>query len=92
MIVWPMWAILAGGSFGVLEYYGIEHPPPPGQNSKWGSLSHYMWWLGKWRMTLVVWGIIIGGLSVHFWWNWCPDLGSVNGGLEYFKLSLLTQV
>lgn len=76
MNIWVLWGAAAIGSFAILEKYGFNH-----QSEKFGTLSRFMHRLGSWPMTLVIWGICIGGLSVHFWWNWCPDLGSVNGWL-----------
>jgi hypothetical protein len=75
MNIWVLWIVLVIASFALLERYGLDHP-----GGRFGTLSAFMHRLGAaWPLTLVIWGIVIGGLSVHFWWNWCPDLGSTNG-------------
>lgn len=32
-----------------------------------------------WPLLPFVLGLILGGLGVHFFWPWCPDLGIGNG-------------
>lgn len=66
---WVIWLFLFAGSFAVLERYAFNHP------ARENTLSRFIWSLGqKWPLTLVLWGMLIGGLSVHFFWNWCPLL------------------
>lgn len=45
------------------------------------TFSRYMWHMHQtvWWWTLT-WGMLIGGLAVHFLWHWCPELGIGIGG------------
>ena len=37
------------------------------------TLSRMMYDASKaWPLLPYVWGVVTGGLAVHFWWNWCP--------------------
>jgi uncharacterized integral membrane protein len=75
-ITWTLFLVAFVLVFGVFEARALRHP----ENSDRVTLSRYIWTLGqKWPLTLVLWGLIVGGLSVHFFWNWCPALGSTNG-------------
>ncbi len=63
-------------AFAFFEARALRHP----ENANRVTLSRYVWTIGqKWPLSLVLWGLVIGGLSVHFFWNWCPALGSSNG-------------
>jgi hypothetical protein len=67
MSYWSLWALGVLGSFGVLEAYGLAHP------DRMGSLSRAMAKLGaSLPITIAIWGAIVGGLSVHFFWHFCP--------------------
>ena len=66
-------AIVVG--FTVLEAYAFKHP------ERENTLSRFVWSVGqKWPLSLVLWGMLIGGLSVHFFWNWCPLLMPLGHG------------
>lgn len=44
------------------------------------TLSRYVWNASKaWPLLPFLLGALVGGLAVHFFWHWCPDLGSLNG-------------
>jgi hypothetical protein len=63
---WALWALLFAVSFALLERYAFAHP-----DRQW-TLSRVMATLGaRFPLSLVVWGIFIGGLSVHFFWHFC---------------------
>lgn len=32
-----------------------------------------------WPLLPFLLGMLVGGLAVHFWWPWCPDLGIGTG-------------
>lgn len=55
--------------FAIFEARGLRHP------ERQNTLSRFLWQLGqKWPLSLVIWGVLIGGLSVHVAWNWCPAI------------------
>jgi hypothetical protein len=64
---WLIWLVLCVGGFAILESIAFKHP-----DRQW-TLSRSVAKLGSYfPLTLVVWGIFIGGLSVHFFWHFCP--------------------
>ena len=64
---WIIWLLLIIVSFTALEAYAFRHP------ERENTLSRFVWSVGqKWPLSLVLWGMLIGGLSVHFYWNWNP--------------------
>lgn len=64
---WIIWLLVIVVSFTVLEAYAFKHP------ERENTLSRFVWTVGqKWPLSLVLWGMLIGGLSVHFYWNWNP--------------------
>lgn len=66
---WIIWWLAIFLSFALLERYAFKHP------DRTNTLSRFMWNLGqKFPLTLFLVGVVIGGLAVHFWWNWCPAL------------------
>ena len=66
---WIIWLLVIVISFTALEAYAFKHP------ERENTLSRFVWSVGqKWPLSLVLWGMLIGGLSVHFFWNWCPVL------------------
>ena len=68
-IPWIIWLFVAATSFAVLERYAFNHP------TRENTLSRFIWSCGqKWPLTLVVYGMLFGGLAVHFFWNWCPAI------------------
>jgi hypothetical protein len=66
-MVWVIWLLLVVLSFTVLEAYSFRHP------ERMNTLSRFIWNIGqKWPLSLVLYGMLFGGLAVHFFWNWCP--------------------
>lgn len=64
---WIVWILFMAGSFAVLEWYAFKHP------KRENTLSRFMWQMGnKWRLIIYIYGVLTGGLAVHFWWNWNP--------------------
>lgn len=60
--------------FAVFELYAFKHP------ERQNTLSRAVYNLGKsWPLSIFLLGLIVGSLATHFYWNWCPDLGSTNG-------------
>lgn len=75
--LWAAWTVLAFAwvlAFAVLETIALR------RSDAGPTLSRFMWTLGnKWPPLIFLLGQVVGGLVVHFWWNWCPALGSTNG-------------
>lgn len=60
--------------FAVFEVRAFRHP------DRANTLSRFVYDIGKaWPMSIFLLGLLVGILATHFWWNWCPDLGSTNG-------------
>lgn len=67
-LVWSLWLLAIVLSFAIFE--GIAFA------TGGTTLSRFMWTLGqKWPPILIVYGILLGGLAVHFWWQWNPVTG-----------------
>jgi hypothetical protein len=75
-ILWTLINAAWVAAFAVFEYRALRHP----ENKNRVTLSRYVWTIGQ-NFPLSIWfmGVVAGGLAVHFFWHWCPDLGSVNG-------------
>lgn len=40
------------------------------------TLSRFIWTISKaWPPIVFVIGWLIGLLTAHFWWHWCPEIG-----------------
>jgi hypothetical protein len=71
---WPVWLLLIVVSFSVLEGIAFEYA------ADGPTLSRFIWTIGqKWPLSLVLYGMLFGGLAVHFFWNWDPSKGDKNG-------------
>lgn len=67
--VWIGWLLAIVISFAVFEGYALR------KNKT--TLSRFTWNASKaWPPLPWVIGNVTGGLAVHFWWHWCPDLGT----------------
>jgi hypothetical protein len=66
--IWVGWTAAIVVSFAVFESYALA-------NGKM-TLSRATWDLTKaWPPLPFAAGLLVGGLAVHFWWNWCPQVG-----------------
>jgi hypothetical protein len=53
--------------FTFFESYAFNHP------TRVNSLSRSMFNLGsKFPLSIMFFGMLVGGLGVHFYWHWCP--------------------
>jgi hypothetical protein len=34
--------------------------------------SQMVEWTRTWPLMPYIWGVVTGGLAVHFFWHWCP--------------------
>ena len=69
--IWSAWLLLIMISFGVLEGLAFHGGI---------TLSRFTWDLSQaWPEIPVIYGMIFGGLAVHFWWHWSPP-GSKSEG------------
>ena len=63
--VWTVWLASLAGSFWALESYAIRHDYP--------TLSQFIADINKaWPLTSTLFGVLMGGLAVHFFWHWNP--------------------
>ncbi len=70
--LWLGLAVLGVVIFAVAETYAIK--------TRRATLSLSIWRLYQaWPLSGVIFGMIVGGLAVHFFWHWCPP-GSVSSG------------
>jgi hypothetical protein len=70
--IWSAWLLIVMASFGVLEGIAI--------GTGGVTLSRYTWDLYEgWPLIAVIYGMVFGGLAVHFFWHWSPP-GSKNQG------------
>lgn len=71
-LIWTGWLLAIVISFGLIEGLAIA----------WGdtTLSRYVWEISlKWPLIMVLYGMVAGGLAVHFWWHWSPPGSSSEG-------------
>jgi hypothetical protein len=66
---WIVGAMLAIAFFSYFEARALQHP------FRQNTLSRWIYTLGKnWPLSIFLMGMFCGGLAVHFWWHWCPDV------------------
>lgn len=66
---WIVATIAAVVIFIILEGYAFKHP------DRENTLSRAVYNLGKnWPLSIFIMGMFAGGLAVHFFWHWCPEL------------------
>lgn len=57
--------------FAVFETLAFKWP------DRYGTLSRAVYTIGsRWPLSIWLMGVFAGGLAVHFFWHWCPDLGA----------------
>ncbi len=81
-LVWPL-GILAWLVLGVALFVWREVPGLRGQAERI-TLSYWMYSVSTKFPLFVAWlylnvGMLLGGLSVHFYWHWCPSLSPLGG-------------
>lgn len=60
--LWTVWVLGVAGSFAAIEGYAIKHHED--------TLSRLTWKTAKaWPPLGVIYGMIFGGLAVHFFWT-----------------------
>jgi uncharacterized integral membrane protein len=66
-IYWPAALLfIALILFAVPEFIAIKDGGP--------TFSLFMWTMSKdWPLWTFLWGVLVGGLAVHFLWHWDPD-------------------
>lgn len=68
-IPWLVGLFAAMAFFAWFEATAMRHP------TRWNTLSRAIYNLGsKWPLSIFIMGMFAGGLAVHFFWHWCPDL------------------
>lgn len=73
MIFWTIWFLGVAATFAIGETWAIRTKRP--------TLSRYMAMLAtEWPLLMVVYGMLFGGLAVHFFWRWnVPGLPTFGG-------------
>jgi hypothetical protein len=57
--------------FAVFETYAFRHP------ERQNTLSRAIYNLGRqWPFSIFLFGLVVGALATHFFWQWCPDGGT----------------
>lgn len=71
---WIIGLLVAILFFAYFEAYAFKH------GDRVNTLSRSVYTLGKtWPLSIWLMGVFCGGLAVHFFWHWCPDLGLGTG-------------
>jgi len=66
---WILGLLACAIYFSYFEWRAFKHP------ERNNTLSRFVWGVGqKWPLSLVLYGMLVGGLAVHFFWNWCPAI------------------
>ena len=72
---WIILTLLAILAFAFFEARAFRHP------DRQNTLSRAVYTLGKtWPLSIFLMGMFAGGLAVHFFWHWCPDLMPIGTG------------
>lgn len=62
---WAAWLVGIALTFAGLEAWGWESGT---------TFSSFMWNTTQaWPLWEFLWGLLIGGLAVHFWWHWSGE-------------------
>lgn len=74
---WPFaLAFLALVMFAIPEFIALKSKDEKTRP----TFSFFMWTLSqRWPLWTFIWGMLVGGLAVHFLWHWCPP-GSTSMG------------
>jgi hypothetical protein len=66
---WIILTLLAIAAFAWFEARAFRHP------DRQNTLSRTIYDIGAtWPLSIWIMGVFAGGLAVHFFWHWCPDL------------------
>jgi hypothetical protein len=71
-LIWTGWILVIVITFGAIEGLALA----------WGdtTLSRYVWEISlAWPLLPFCYGLVVGGLAVHFWWHWSPPGSSSQG-------------
>jgi hypothetical protein len=80
---WFVWWPIVIGLFAVIEGYALRH-----KDRQW-TLSRTIAWVGvKFPLSIAFFGMLFGGLLVHFFWHFCPDFTKSQGLLTLPRISL----
>ncbi len=78
MTDWLNWTIL--GALWLAGFLFLEVRALRSNDPKRVTLSRYMATIGaKFPLSIFFMGLVIGGLSVHFWWHWGCEIVTQGG-------------
>ena len=76
-VFWVIGLLGAIAFFSVFETLAFRWP------SRFNTLSRAVYNLGSnWPLSIFLMGMFAGGLAVHFFWHWCPNIGAGIGLLQ----------
>lgn len=68
-----LWLLGLAGAilfFVLVERFACRHP------ERQNTLSHAIYQLGQsFPLSILIMGMLAGGIAVHLFWHWCPDGG-----------------
>lgn len=68
---WIVSVLLAILVFAIGETYAFDYP------ARQNTLSRAIYNLAtNWPLSIWIMGVFAGGLAVHFFWHWCPAIGT----------------
>lgn len=69
-LMWLVGVLVAVIYFTLVEGFALKHP------ERANTLSYCIAYIGN-RLPLSIWicGVFVGGLTVHFFWHYCPQFG-----------------
>ena len=66
---WGLWLLAIAASFAVAEGFALAHGGT--------TFSAFMFNTQKaWPLCEFLWGMLMGGLAVHFYWHWLGPPGT----------------
>jgi hypothetical protein len=69
---WIIGTLGAIAFFAYFEWRAFAHP------DRQNTLSRAVYNIGaNWPLSIFIMGMFCGGLSVHFFWHWCPGAQSI---------------
>ena len=67
--MWIVWLLVVAISFALIEGWAIKHP-----QRQWTLSRTIATWGARWPLSIALWGMLFGGLLVHFFWHFGCDI------------------
>ena len=76
---WIIGVVAAVAFFAYFEWRAFKYP------ERQNTLSRWIYNMGQtWPLSIFLMGLLCGGLAVHFFWHWCPAVGTGVGFLPFY--------